>query len=118
METYREPLRTLIGQFEAAFLREKHNPKVPKMWSNSLWAFFSKFPRKSSPAQFSMADVEDWKVWRSEEGMAYNTIRRELSAIRTFFAFIIREVPEFADFPNPVRIPPYIKPRKTGLAES
>lgn len=114
METYRSPLRELIGRYESAFLKEKHHKNTPMLFSRYLWSFFSKFPKKSSPTQFAMADVEDWKVWRAEDGMSYYSIRNELAAVRAFFAFIIREVPEFAEFPNPVRIPPYLG-RKAGI---
>ena len=107
MESYRRPLGDYVGRFEAAFLREKHHRRTPAVFSRSLWKFFSKFPRKSSPAQFAMPDTEDYKVWRLDEGAALNTVRNELRAVRAFFSWLIRECPEFFDFPNPVPGQPF-----------
>lgn len=105
METYRSPLRELIGKYEAQFLNEKHARWTAAQYSRSLWNYFRKFPRKSDPRQFSLSDTADWRVWREEEGAAYSTVRKELCTVRAFFAWLVEEVPGYEDLAIPVVIP-------------
>lgn len=110
--TFREPLGSLVAEYERHFLTERHWRTTPRLYSKGLWRFFSKFPRKSSPEQFAMADVEDWKVWRLEEGAAYSTMRFECCVVKAFFSWLINERPggEFADLANPMTIPRWPRP--------
>ena len=109
---YREPLASLVGRWEAHMLAERHYWTTPGMYSRSLERFFSKFPKKSAPEQIHLADTEDWRVWRAEEGAAYSTIRKELGAVRAFYSWLINEVGgKYADMPNPVIIPVWPEPR-------
>jgi site-specific recombinase XerD len=101
-ETYREPLRWLIGRFEAQLARDK--VKSFRDIDLSLWNFFSHFPRKSRPEQFALADAEDYRVWRSDEGRSYATIRKELGHVRMFFRWL-QGLPEFEDLAIPVVVP-------------
>lgn len=107
METYREPLRTLIGRYESQFLRERHAAKTSCYYAQSLWNFFSHFPRKSSPEQFALADAEDYRVWRAEEGAPYSVIRKELCVVKAFFSWLINETSGYEELANPILIPPW-----------
>ena len=110
MKTYREPLRTLIGQYEAELYSRKLHKNTRRNFSDNLWKFFSHFPRKSSPEQFHLADCEDYRELRREEGAAYSTIRYELCSVHAFFSWLIVAGEGFRDLLQPVKIPVWPEP--------
>ena len=87
MEKLREPLRTLIGKYEAQL---GCGFETGRSFGQSLWNFFRHFPKKSRPDQFSLADVQDYRVWRATEGIAYSTIRKELGTFMRSLNFFKR----------------------------
>src|SRR5277367_4506202 len=102
MDKLREPLRTLVGKYESQLLRRRLHRRTSADVASSLWRFFRSFPKKSAPEQFAGADVADYRVWRAEQGGAYSTIRKELCHVHMFFSWLIEEVPEYREFPQPV----------------
>lgn len=105
MERLREPIRTLVGKFEAQLLREGQHGQYYRELDDSLYAYFFAFPRKSSPEQFSLADTEDWRIWEADKGRAYSVIRKRLCHIKSFFSWLIEEVPGYEELANPVVVP-------------
>jgi hypothetical protein len=101
VEKLREPIRTLVGRFEPLARKTSQN------YSRSLQKFFSMFPRKSSPEQFSLADILDYREWRREEGAPYSTVRSELCTVHGFFSWLQEAVPGYEELPQPVVIPPW-----------
>lgn len=99
---FREPLGGLIGRYEAKVVANQKNKWSMRRADRCLKMFFGKFPKKSAPEQFSLADAEDYRVWRAEEGATYLTVRTELGYVRAFFKFLVEEVPGFENFPIPV----------------
>jgi site-specific recombinase XerD len=110
LKTYREPLRTLVGQYESELYGRKLHPRTYRNFSDNLWRFFSHFPKKSRPEQFHLADCEDYREMRREEGAAYSTVRYELCSVRAFFSWLQVAVPDYRDLPNPVVIPVWPQP--------
>lgn len=89
---YPEPLRTCIAAFERHWLATTTNKKTPRDYSVSLWRFFSRLPSRKSPDNIYITDVEDYKVVRLAEGMAWNTVGKEVGHLRSFFRFCVEEL--------------------------
>jgi hypothetical protein len=116
METYREPLRTLIGKYDAALCRRKHNKCSAQRGSKALWTYFSYFPRKSSPEQFSLCDTEDFIAARQAEGATFWVLRNELKHVRAFFSFLVNDLQ--MDLPIPVVVPRRTSASDAGATQS
>lgn len=54
-------------------------------YAHSLDAFFSRFPDKERPEEFTRRDVEDYRILRLREGRKPQTINYELSVCRAFW---------------------------------
>ena len=50
-----------------------------------LTAFFSRFPDRSTPEEFTRRDVEDYRIWRIREGLSPKTINYELAVVKAFW---------------------------------
>ena len=110
MEKLREPIRTLVGKFEAQLLREGQHGQYYRELDDSLCDYFFAFPRKSSPEQFSLADTEDWRVWEADKGRSYGVIRKRLGHISSFFTWLQESVPGYEELANPVVVPTWPEP--------
>lgn len=100
MKPLREPIRSLVGRYEAEKLSERHGRRYTRRIGEVLQDFFERFPRKSEPRQFHICDVEDYKEWRRAEGYSYTTVRTEVGVVQGFFNWLIRV--EGFDLTNPV----------------
>jgi site-specific recombinase XerD len=89
--TYPQPLGRYVAEFEQTHVRRRLSRKMPQTFSKSLWEFFSRFPTRKDPRHFYVTDVEDYKQVRLDAGYAWNTVRKELCLVRTFFNWLARE---------------------------
>ena len=63
--------------------------KTAVRYAKALSAFFSRFPDRREPEEFTRRDVEDFKVWRLREGMSPRTINFELAVLRAFYNWML-----------------------------
>lgn len=89
--TYPQPLAVYIGRYEQAFLLERPHRDSPRLLSRSLWAFFSRFPKRKRPQDFWVSDAEDFKRLRLESGAKWSRVRLEMGYVRGFFKWLIEE---------------------------
>jgi site-specific recombinase XerD len=65
-----------------------------------MWNFFGRFPTRHDPAKIYVTDVEDYREIRLAQGTAWNTVRKELGYVGTFYNWLRRE--KCLDIPQPV----------------
>ena len=59
-------------------------------YCRSLNAFFSRFPDKKHPEEFTRRDVEDFRIWRLREKLSPRTINFELGVVRSFWNWLLQ----------------------------
>jgi hypothetical protein len=86
----REPVRSLVGQWEATMAANPAHLKSSLRNScEAVEAFFYDHPRVSRPEQVLITDVEDWRLARLANGNAPNTVRTALGALKTFYRWLM-----------------------------
>lgn len=106
----REPVRSLVGKYEATLVREGSSKATVLWMSEAIEGFFYDHPRVSRPEQVLITDVEDWKEARLALGHKPNCVRRDLCGLSGFYSFL----PKIGyEVDQPVVIPPY-RPRPQG----
>jgi site-specific recombinase XerD len=101
-----EPIRTLVGQYEAGLHRDRNHSRSTLLWMcEDIEGFFYDHPRAKRPEQILITDVEDWRIAKQNDA-APNCVRRALCALKAFYAWMARELPEYSMLDNPVWIPP------------
>lgn len=99
-----EPLRSLIGRYEAGLVREGTHSKATILWmSEDIEGFFYDHPRVKRPEQIQITDVEDWRLAKNETA-APNSVRRALCALKAFYNWL-KDEPEYGLLDNPVWVP-------------
>lgn len=83
-------IRRYLGEFEAWLLGYGRG-KTMVNYDKAIERFLGMFPRKHHPRQFDRMDVCDYKKSRLDAGCSETTVRGELSAIRAFWNWMIRE---------------------------
>lgn len=58
-------------------------------YCKSLEAFFSRFPDRERPEEFTRVDVEDFRIVRLREGISPRTINYDLSICRAFWNWLL-----------------------------
>jgi integrase len=58
-------------------------------YCKSLETFFSRFPDKTRPQEFSRRDVEDFRIARMREGVTNRTINYEVGVVRAFWNWLV-----------------------------
>ena len=100
----REPLRTLVGRYEAGLSRDGTHSRTTVTWMcNAIEGFFEDHPRVKHPSQVLITDVEDWKLMKLER-YAWNTVRTQLCAIKAFYSWLRNH--EELQIDDPVVVPP------------
>lgn len=89
--TYPEPLNSYIARFEQQLGQRRLYATTPRKFSWTIWNFFSRLPSRHSPGRIWVTDVEDYKAVRLAEGIAQNTLYREIGFLKTFFNWCINE---------------------------
>lgn len=106
-----EPLRTLIGRYEAGLAREHRiSSKTLRWMCEAIEGFFYDHPKVKRPEQILITDVEDWRLAKRADN-APNCIRRDLGALHAFYSWLQREEPEYSTLDNPAWIPPVEAPQ-------
>lgn len=100
----REPLRSLIGKYEANLIKEhKSTSKTLRWMCDAIEGFFYDHPSTKTPEAILITDVEDWRLARLDAGHAWNSVRRDMCALRSFYSWLIESGREVV---CPVVIPP------------
>lgn len=73
---------------------EKHvyattSPTSAHRYTKSLDAFFSYFPEKVEPSEFTKMDVEDFKAYRRKAGVSATTVNYDIQIVRAFWNWMI-----------------------------
>ncbi len=89
----------LLGEFEAEKVGVVRRETFT-YYDKILREFLDFFPRKKSPQDFQMCDLEDYKG-ALENKRTFWRMRLELQVIRSWFNWL-RLKPEFASITNPV----------------
>jgi integrase len=58
-------------------------------YCKALYYFFSRFPEKKKPSEFTRRDVEDYRVMRLREGLNPRTVNYEITIVGTFFKWMM-----------------------------
>lgn len=99
-----EPIRTLVGRYEAGLARDRSHSRATLRWiCEAIEGFFYDHPKVKKPEQILITDVEDWRLAKMERN-APNCVRRDLCAVKAFYSWLLRETEYRGD--NPVWIPP------------
>lgn len=97
---YPEPLGSYIAEYDQQLSCRRVFRTTPQDHAKAIWEFFSRLPTRRDPTKIYTTDVEDWKEIRLAQGYAWNTVRKELGYVGTFFNWLIRE--KGLDMANPV----------------
>lgn len=87
-------LETPIWQYEVqweGFCRKTLPQKQYERYTNVLYSFLKAFPKKQTPSEFYVTDVEDWAVMRGRE-VRPRTLETEIAIIRYFFEWLRVEI--------------------------
>lgn len=101
-----EPIRTLVGRYEAGLARDRSHSRATLIWMcEAIEGFFYDHPKIKRPEQILITDVEDWRL---AKGTAYkpNVVRKDLCALKAFYNWLRREDPAYTNLDNPVWVPP------------
>lgn len=107
----REPLRSLVGRYEAHLVVRRH--KTIAAYDKALQRFFGFFPRKSRPDQFHITDVEDYRFARLADGAAASSVKMEIGVVSMFFNWLRRA--EGLELDNPAAIKYQRRSKTTSL---
>ncbi len=111
------PLHDWQARYES-YIALTATPQTARRYCKCLTSFFSRFPDRPRPEDFTRRDVEDFRIWRLREGLSPRTINYELGAVRAFWNWLIQmEVSTW----NPVSQVKRLKekePLKTSLSVS
>lgn len=77
-------LHTLQAQYENFVTLTVSRPTAVR-YCKALEDFFSRFPDRSRPEEFTRRDVEDYRVIRLRDGITPRTINFTLGAVRSFW---------------------------------
>jgi hypothetical protein len=100
-----EPIRTLIGRYEAGLARDRNHSSSTLLWvCDAIEGFFYDHPRVKRPEQILITDVEDWRLAKLETYGA-NMVRKDLGALKAFYRWLAHELPEYSGLDNPVWYP-------------
>jgi site-specific recombinase XerD len=97
---YPEPLGSYIAEWDQQLVQRRVAKHTPRTAARALWQFFSRFPTRHDPGRIYVTDVEDFREIRLAQGYAWNTVRKELGYVGTFYNWLRRE--KCLDIPNPV----------------
>ena len=104
-------LRTLLGQY-AKHLLVTTNSRNFVGTSRRLETFFARYQDRTDPGEFCTADFEEHRDYRLAQGIKPSTVKGELSALRSFFQWLIevKEQPLFnplgkIEVPTPPKSP-------------
>ena len=80
-------IHKLQAAFERYFTLTTTRPTAVR-YCKSLTSFFSRFPDKARPEEFTRRDVEDFRILRLREGVSPRTINYELGVLRQFWVWL------------------------------
>lgn len=89
--TYPEPLGKYVAAWDRSLVQRRLHADTPRLYAKAVWNFFSRFPGRREPGSIFTTDVVDYIEVR-EEQVAWNTLRREVSTLRAFYSWMIREL--------------------------
>ena len=101
----REPLRTLIGKWEAHLIsNHRGDHHTTRSMCENVEGFFYDHSKIKRPEQILITDVEDWRLAKLED-YSWNTVRSALCHLKTFYNWLIRETDYKGDCPVWVPLP-------------
>jgi hypothetical protein len=83
------PMDKLVGEFEAQLIGRVTNSTLYG-YSRVLTEFFDAYPNKTSPREFTINHVEDWKA-AQEKRYSFYGVRCRLQYLKAFFNWFQRE---------------------------
>ena len=85
----RSELHDLQASFER-YVTLTTTQRTAERYCKSLTSFFSRFPDRTKPEDFTRRDVEDFRIWRLRDGVSPRTINYELGVIRAFWNWMLQ----------------------------
>jgi len=85
----RSELHDLQASFER-YVTLTTTQRTAERYCKSLTSFFSRFPDRTKPEDFTRRDVEDFRIWRLRDGVSPRTINYELGVIRAFWNWLLQ----------------------------
>jgi integrase/recombinase XerD len=71
------------------YVRDTASSATARKYAAALTNFFKHFQDKRYAEDFMRMDLEDYKIWRSREGVAPRTVNQELSIVRAMWNWMI-----------------------------
>lgn len=100
-----EPIRTLVGRYEAGLARDRsHSSSTLRWMCEALEGFFYDHPKVKRPEQVLITDVEDWRLAKLQDN-SWNSVRKDLCALKAFYRWLAREEPAYSGLDDPVYVP-------------
>lgn len=85
----RTELHNLQASYEN-YISLTASKQTARRYCGCLATFFSRFPEKASPEEFTRRDAEDYRIWRLREKINPRTINYELAVVRAFWNWMIQ----------------------------
>ena len=63
--------------------------ETARRYAKSLHAFFSRFPDRTHPEEFTRRDVEDFRIWRLREHISPRTVNYDITIVRAFWNWLM-----------------------------
>lgn len=101
------PIDKYLGMYEGYTIR-LYNARRLEFVDAFMMRFLKYFPRVKGWEEFTISDMNDYRIWRIRQGCCPKTVDIELGVVKNFFVWLIEECE--APLHNPLASKTYTRP--------